>query len=44
MDTIDKINELNNRKEKIELGGGADRIARQHQAGKMTARERQAAL
>jgi acetyl-CoA carboxylase carboxyltransferase component len=40
MDTIDKINELNNRKEKIELGGGADRIARQHQAGKMTARER----
>lgn len=40
MATIDKINELHSRKEKIELGGGADKVAKQHEAGKLTARER----
>ena len=40
MATIDKVNELQARKEKIERGGGADKIAKQHEAGKMTARER----
>lgn len=40
MSTIDKINELKKRKEQLELGGGADKIEKQHQSGKMTARER----
>lgn len=40
MATIDKISELNEIKEKIALGGGADKIAKQHESGKMTARER----
>ena len=40
MATIDKINDLHKRKEKLELGGGPDKIAKQHEAGKMTARER----
>lgn len=40
MATIDKINELHSRKEKLELGGGADKVAKQHESGKMTARER----
>lgn len=40
MATIDKINELNEIKEKIALGGGVDKIAKQHEGGKMTARER----
>lgn len=40
MATIDKVNELNSRKERIEQSGGADKIAKQHEAGKMTARER----
>lgn len=40
MATIDKINELHSRKEKIELGGGTDKVAKQHEAGKLTARER----
>lgn len=40
MATIDKINALHKKKEKLELGGGADKIAKQHESGKMTARER----
>lgn len=40
MATIDRINELYSKKEKLELGGGADKIAKQHEAGKLTARER----
>jgi len=40
MANIDKINELHSKKEKISQGGGADRIAKQHESGKMTARER----
>lgn len=40
MSSKDKINQLNDKKGKIELGGGPDKIAKQHDAGKMTARER----
>lgn len=40
MATMDKINQLHAKKEKLELGGGAERIAKQHEAGRMTARER----
>lgn len=40
MGTIDKINDLHARKQALEAGGGADRIAKQHEAGKLTARER----
>lgn len=36
----DKIEELRQRRETAMLGGGADRIAKQHQGGKLTARER----
>jgi propionyl-CoA carboxylase beta chain len=36
----DRFEELRRRNEAAELGGGAERIARQHQAGKRTARER----
>jgi methylmalonyl-CoA decarboxylase subunit alpha len=36
----DKIHELKRRREVIELGGGDARIAKQHQTGKLTARER----
>lgn len=38
--SVDKINDLHSRLEKIEEGGGPDRIAKQHKAGKLTARER----
>ena len=41
---MEKINDLVMRKEKNELGGGADKIAKQHGSGKMTARERINAL
>ena len=34
---IKKLEELN---KEAELGGGEDRIARQHQSGRLTARER----
>ncbi|MCX7709602.1 MAG: methylmalonyl-CoA carboxyltransferase [Clostridia bacterium] len=44
MNSIEKIKDLAERKEKIELGGGADKIAKQHESGKMTARERIDAL
>lgn len=40
MATIDKINQLHAKKEKLEQGGGAQRIEKQHEAGKLTARER----
>lgn len=40
MDIYDKINELYDRKRQIELGGGDDKIAKQHEKGKLTARER----
>jgi len=40
MDTINKINQLHERKGKIEQGGGPEKIAKQHEAGKLTARER----
>ncbi|MFB6286408.1 MAG: acyl-CoA carboxylase subunit beta [Candidatus Bipolaricaulia bacterium] len=36
----DRIQELNRRKADARLGGGEDRIARQHEKGKLTARER----
>lgn len=37
---MSKIEELRQRREKIELGGGAKRIEAQHAKGKLTARER----
>lgn len=40
MATLDKVNDLNARKQKVSLGGGEDRIKKQHEAGKKTARER----
>ena len=40
MDIYEKINDLYDRKRKIELGGGEDRIEKQHEKGKLTARER----
>lgn len=40
MGTIEKINDLQVRKDKIEAGGGADKIAKQHESGKLSARER----
>jgi methylmalonyl-CoA carboxyltransferase large subunit len=39
-----KVDELNQRQARIKLGGGADRIDKQHKAGKMSARERIDAL
>ena len=39
--TLDpKIKELRDLKEQAKLGGGAERIARQHEKGRLTARER----
>ncbi len=40
MDIEEKIRELERRNREAELGGGEDRIAKQHAKGKMTARER----
>ncbi len=40
IDIYDKINELYDRKRDIELGGGDTRIEKQHEKGKLTARER----
>jgi len=34
------VQELNQRKDKLQLGGGQERIDRQHEAGSLTARER----
>ncbi len=39
-----KVDELKKRTARTMLGGGVDRIEKQHKAGKMTARERIAAL
>ena len=36
--------ELNERRQKLLAGGGEERVAKQHEAGKMTARERIAKL
>ncbi len=38
------IEQLNQRRERVAAAGGLDRIARQHSAGKLTARERMEAL
>lgn len=40
MDMYDKMDELYDRKREIELGGGDDKIDKQHERGKLTARER----
>jgi methylmalonyl-CoA carboxyltransferase large subunit len=40
----EKIDELHARRAAIELGGGKDRIDKQHEAGKLSARERIASL
>jgi propionyl-CoA carboxylase beta chain len=40
MSIQEKLEELRRRNREAELGGGPDRIAKQHEAGKMTARER----
>jgi len=40
MATNDKLNELRMRKEKASMGGGAEKISKQHSQGKLTARER----
>ncbi|WP_102345670.1 acyl-CoA carboxylase subunit beta [Bacillus sp. Marseille-P3661] len=40
MDIYEKINELYDRRLEVQLGGGDERIEKQHEKGKMTARER----
>ncbi|SDI96756.1 acyl-CoA carboxylase subunit beta [Salimicrobium halophilum] len=40
MDMFDKINELYDKRRETELGGGDEKIAKQHEKGKLTARER----
>ncbi len=40
MSYLDQLKELAEREKKAEIGGGAERIAKQHAAGKLTARER----
>src|SRR3954447_7979440 len=37
---VDKIAELNKKRSEVQLGGGKDRIEKQHKSGKLTARER----
>jgi propionyl-CoA carboxylase beta chain len=37
---VDPIKQLEDRERRAELGGGEDRLRRQHEAGKLTARER----
>ncbi len=44
MGTVDKLTELQYRRSKIENGGGEAKIKKQHDSGKMTARERISAL
>ena len=39
-----RIEELKSRRAEVELGGGKERIEKQHQGGKLTARERIAEL
>ncbi|TYS19048.1 methylmalonyl-CoA carboxyltransferase [Rossellomorea vietnamensis] len=40
MDIYEKINELYDRRREVQLGGGDERIDKQHEKGKLTARER----
>ena len=40
MDIQDKIKELKEKSELAQVGGGADRVEKQHKTGKLTARER----
>ncbi|MDC3414465.1 methylmalonyl-CoA carboxyltransferase [Aquibacillus sp. 3ASR75-11] len=40
VDIYEKINQLYDKRRQVELGGGDERIAKQHEKGKMTARER----
>jgi acetyl-CoA carboxylase carboxyltransferase component len=42
--SLQRIEDLNARREQIKLGGGAEKIARQHEQEKLTARERLALL
>lgn len=44
MATVEKLNQLQNRRAEIELGGGEAKIKKQHDANKLTARERILAL
>ncbi len=44
MATYDKVNDLRNRKDRLKQGGGEGKVAKQHEAGKKTARERLALL
>lgn len=44
MTMADKVAELRAKRAELELGGGKDRIAKQHESGKLTARERVAKL
>lgn len=44
MDIYEKLKELESRREKIVAGGGTEAVSKQHQAGKLTARERISAL
>lgn len=39
-DIYEKINELYEKRREVELGGGDEKIAKQHEKGKLTARER----
>ncbi|EIJ78787.1 carboxyl transferase [Bacillus methanolicus PB1] len=39
-DIYEKINELYDRRREVEMGGGDEKIERQHEKGKLTARER----
>ena len=39
-DIYEKINELYDRRREVELGGGDERIQKQQEKGKLTARER----
>lgn len=40
IDIFDKINDLYDRRREVEIGGGDDKIEKQHNKGKLTARER----
>lgn len=44
MGTVDKLTELQYRRSQIEKGGGEAKIKKQHDANKLTARERIALL
>ncbi|HSY13611.1 MAG TPA: carboxyl transferase domain-containing protein, partial [Verrucomicrobiae bacterium] len=38
--STDRVEELRKNRERVQLGGGQERIDKQHAAGKLTARER----